>query len=129
MASASSQAESSSQSPNSVAHRRENAALNHQGESVPHTLANSPSQTDMDGTSKDTEPMLPPPDTEKQSPREGKELIRALRELVCWRSAQSQNHSPQHAHKLFCFWPCPNHPLPQPPTLSGTISLKTQRSG
>lgn len=62
--------------------RRENAGLNHQGESVPHALANSPNQTDMDGTSKDPGPMLPPPDTEKLSPREGKELIRALRELV-----------------------------------------------
>lgn len=90
MASASSQAESSPQSPNSAAHRRENAALNHQGESVPHTLANSPNQTDMDGTSKDTEPMLPPPDTEKLSPGEGKELIRALRELVAELGSEPQ---------------------------------------
>lgn len=63
----------------------------------------------MDGTSKDTRPMLPPPDMEKLSPREGKELARALRELeaelglgLSWRPAQSRNHSLQRAHNLFC---------------------------
>ena len=99
-------------------------------QSVPHNLANSPKQTDMDGTSKETGPVLPPPDVEKLSPGEGKELVRALRELVAELGLGPQLEACPEQKSLP---PTCSQSLllvalaPTPPTLSGTISLKTSK--
>lgn len=82
----------------------------------------------MDETSKDTGPVLPPPDMEKLSPGEGKELVRALRELVAELGLGPQLDACPEQKSLP---PTCSQSLllvalaPTPPTLSGTISLKT----
>ena len=83
----------------------------------------------MDETSKDTGPVLSPPDMEKLSPGEGKELVRALRELVAELGLGPQLEACPEQKSLP---PTCSQSLllvalaPTPPTLSGTISLKTQ---